>query len=133
MENPCKKCLSFIHDTLVQPLPPSDPFYTIFNFRRVYPIASELTRDIFRILILMGDNMYINLPASKELVYPTLLCIESGFARCNENLSKNIIPTTRQYLQRICVSLKMEIEEIHQEHCGLVLVKPKENLNDLYA
>lgn len=141
MSKPCEKCFSYVYDTLLRPLPPSDPFYTIFKFKRLRPIASELTREIIRILEIMGNDFYINGSANKELVYSCLLCTEAGFVHCNRNVSKeerqfsNPLSYSHLYLQRICISLKMEIKEIHSQHCGLVLVEQKQGItdDDLYA
>lgn len=141
MSKPCEKCFCYVYDTLLRPLPPSDPFYTIFKFKRIRPIASEVTREILQILTLMGDDLYMNLPALKELVYPVLLCVETGFAQCNRTVSpeqlkyNNPLNYTHLYLQRICISLKMEMKEIHSQHCGLVLVEQKQGItdDDLYA
>lgn len=140
MSKPCEKCFCYVYDTLLRPLPPSDPFYPILKFKTLHPIALELTREILRTVDAMGSDYYINLSASKELLYPTLLCVEAGFARCNRNVSieqlkyNNPLNYTHQYLQRICVSLKMEIEGIHAQHCGLsVVVEQKDDFDDLYA
>jgi len=143
MSNPCEKCFCYIYDTLVRPLPPSDPFYKVLKFKRLGPIASELTREIIRILGIMGDDFYINVLAHKELIYSCLLCTEAGFVHCNRKVSKdervfsNPLSYSHQYLQRICTSLKMEIRGVHEQHCGLVAVtiieKKVEDDDDLYA
>lgn len=144
MSNQCNKCFCYIYDTLVRPLPPSDPFYKILKFKRLGPIASEVTREIIRILGIMGEDLYINASAHKELVYSSLLCAEAGFVHCNQNVSveqrrySNPLSFSHQYLQRICTALNLEIRGIHSQHCGLVPValsieKKEEDYDDLYA
>ena len=143
MSNQCEKCFCYIYDTVVRPLPPSDPFYNVLKFKRLGPIASELTREIIRILGIMGDELYINGAAHKELIYSCLLCVDAGFVHSNRNVSKeewrfnNPLSYSHQYLQRICTSLKMEIRGVHEQHCGLIAVaiieKKEEDDDDLYA
>jgi len=144
MSNQCNKCFCYIYDTLVRPLPPSDSFYKILKFKRLRPIASEVTREIIRILGIMGEDLYINSSAHKELVYSSLLCAEAGFVHCNQNISveqrrySNPLSFSHQYLQRICTSLNLEIRAVHNQHCGLVPIaviieKKEEDDDDLYA
>jgi len=142
MATPCDKCFCFIYDTLLRPLVPSDPFYKILKFKRLRPIAVEITHEIIRILGIMGDNLYINASAHKELVYSSLLCAEAGFVHCNRNvyaeerLYSNPLSFSHQYLQRICTALNLEIRAVHSQHCGLVVAsieKNEESDDDLYA
>jgi hypothetical protein len=92
----------------------------------------------------MGEDLYINASAHKELVYSSLLCAEAGFVHCNQNVSveqrrySNPLSFSHQYLQRICTALNLEIRGIHSQHCGLVPValsieKKEEDYDDLYA
>jgi len=143
MAVPCDKCFCFVYDTLLRPLPPSDPFYKMFKFKRLRPIASELTHEIIRTLHTMGNEFYINPSAHKELVYSSMLCVEAGFAHCNRNVSieerkfNNPLSHTHLYLQKLCTSLKMELGGVHTQHCGLIpVVQEKEIVtddDDLYA
>ena len=144
MATSCNKCFCFVYDTLVRPLTPSDPFYNILKFKRLRPIAAELTHEIIRILGIMGEDLYINASAHKELVYSSLLCAEAGFVHCNQNVSveqrrySNPLSFSHQYLQRICTSLNLEIRTVHAQHSGLVHVtvkieKKEEDDDDLYA
>ena len=140
MAKSCEKCFCYVYDTVVRPLPPSDPFYKIFKFKSLIPIAPEVTREILRTVDAMGDNLYLSASTSKDLLYPTLLCVEAGFARCDRKVSKydfmfqNPITYTHLYLQRICTSLRIEIAEIHRQHSGLaVVIEQKDDMDDLYA